>query len=316
MKDIPISVALIDYRLKEEDGITTSKILKSENKNIKTIILTGFPSYERAVESMKAGIFDYISKGTSNKKIISVINRAVNEQRKEMIASGELDEDEHCVKLILICNHSHIKDRLESIANKNPDLKFMKAFHSIEDLKRSKFAKKIDVALVCPDSLGDFGSNTSQFFSELPGLTPSAKPVIINEDLKDEDKVHLIMQGAKGFCSIDSDSDKIEKALHLIKEGQIWAEREITCRSLQALIKERPAVVPMKTGEDNTFGLTDREREILRAVITGLKNKEIADTLTISEPTVKTHINRIYKKLGVNSRSKAILKALEVKVLE
>lgn len=124
------------------------------------------------------------------------------------------------------------------------------------------------------------------------------------------------MQGAKGFCSIDSDSDKIDKALHLIKEGQIWAERKITCQTIQALIKERPAVKQIKTGEDNTFGLTDREREILRAVITGLKNKEIADTLTISEPTVKTHINRIYKKLGVNSRSKAILKALEDKVLE
>lgn len=316
MKDTPISVALIDYRLKEEDGITTSKILRSENKNIKTIILTGFPSYERAVESMKAGIFDYISKGTSNKKIISVIDRAVNERRREMMSKGELDEDEHCVKLILICDHSHIRDRLESITNNNPDLKLMKAFHSIEDLKRSKFAKKIDIVLVCPDSLGDFGNDTSHFFAELPGLIPSAKPVIINEDLKDEDKVYLIMQGAKGFCSIDSDSDRIDKALQLVKEGQIWAEREITGRSIQALIKERPVVMQMKTGEDNTFGLTDREKEILRAVITGLKNKEIANTMSISEPTVKTHINRIYKKLGVDNRSKAILKALEDKVLE
>lgn len=316
MKDIPISVALIDYRLNDEDGITTSKKLIEEDKNIKTIILTGFPSFERAVESMKAGVFHYISKGTSNKKIIAIINRALNERRKEMTASGELDEDEHCIKLILICNHSHIKDRLESISNKNPDLKLMKAFHSIEDLKRSKFAQKIDVALVCPDSISDFGSDANHFFSELPGLIPSAKPVIIDENLKNEDKIHLIKHGARGFCSIDSDTEKIDVALHLIKEGQIWASRQLTSMSLQALIKERPVVMPQKIAGGENFGLTDREKEILRAIIMGLKNREIADALTISEPTVKTHINRIYKKLGVNNRSKAILKALENKVLE
>jgi len=316
VKDISISVALIDYRLNDEDGITTSKKIIEKDKNIKTIILTGFPSYERAVESMKAGVFDYISKGTSNKKIIAIINRALNERRKEMMASGELDEDEHSVKLILICNHSRIKDRLESIANKNPDLKLMRAFHSMEDLKKSKFAQKIDVALVCPDSIRDFGSEATHFFSELPGLIPSAKPVIIDENLKDEDKIHLIKHGARGFCSIDSDTEKIDKALHLIKDGQIWTSRQLTSMSLQALINERPVVMPQKIAGGENFGLTDREKEILRAIVMGLKNREIADALTISEPTVKTHINRIYKKLGVDSRSKAILITLENKVLE
>ncbi|MBN1224860.1 MAG: response regulator [Candidatus Aminicenantes bacterium] len=316
VKDVPISIALVDYRLNGEDGISTSKKLREEDKNIKVIILTGFPSYEIAVESMKSGVFDYISKGTSNKKIIQIIHKALQERRKEMIASGELDEDENCIKLILICSHAHIKDRLESIANANPDLKLLKTFPSVKELKRNKLAQKIDIALICPDSISGKETDTAEFISELPGLIPSVKPVIINESLTDDEKVHLIKQGAKGFCAVNSDTENIEKAMHLIKKGQIWASRQLTSMSLQALINERPALLPQKIADDEKFGLTDREKEILRAIVMGLKNKEIAKTLTISEPTVKTHINRIYKKVGVTSRSKAILKALESKTLE
>jgi DNA-binding NarL/FixJ family response regulator len=68
---------------------------------------------------------------------------------------------------------------------------------------------------------------------------------------------------------------------------------------------------PQVLNLNNRFGLTAREIEILRTMALGLKNKEIADKLFISEKTVKTHINRVFKKLGVATRAKAVLTAVE-----
>ena len=65
--------------------------------------------------------------------------------------------------------------------------------------------------------------------------------------------------------------------------------------------------------KNNTYGLTEREIDILRKITQGYKNKQIADQLEISEQTVKTHINRILKKLRVDNRTKAVLVAMERK---
>jgi LuxR family maltose regulon positive regulatory protein len=61
--------------------------------------------------------------------------------------------------------------------------------------------------------------------------------------------------------------------------------------------------------------LTDRETEVLRLIVAGLSNTEIADELFIAESTVKTHINHIYAKLNVTSRAQSIAKARDQKLL-
>ena len=61
--------------------------------------------------------------------------------------------------------------------------------------------------------------------------------------------------------------------------------------------------------------LSERETEVLRLIVAGLSNQEIAEELTIAESTVKTHINHIYSKLNVTSRTQAVVKAREFKLL-
>ena len=64
----------------------------------------------------------------------------------------------------------------------------------------------------------------------------------------------------------------------------------------------------------NVDELSSRENEILNLIIAGKSNKEIASDLFISLPTVKTHVSNIYKKMGVQSRSQAILKATKLQI--
>ena len=66
------------------------------------------------------------------------------------------------------------------------------------------------------------------------------------------------------------------------------------------------------TAEQPETPLTAREKEILRLVAQGASNKEIADTLVVKEVTVKTHLNSVFKKLNVSSRTQAVLKAMQM----
>jgi DNA-binding NtrC family response regulator len=77
LKERPVDAALVDLRMSTTDGISVSQQLKDIDERLKIIIMTGFPSYETAVKAMKVGVFDYISKGSSNEKIMAMVRKAV-----------------------------------------------------------------------------------------------------------------------------------------------------------------------------------------------------------------------------------------------
>jgi two-component system, NarL family, response regulator LiaR len=85
----------------------------------------------------------------------------------------------------------------------------------------------------------------------------------------------------------------------IIREREIIIEKEV----------ERPLVV------NPNEVLSQRENEVLKYIVRGLSNKEIAEKLFVSENTVKTHVNNIYSKLGVGKRAAAIAKAREMNIL-
>ena len=91
----------------------------------------------------------------------------------------------------------------------------------------------------------------------------------------------------------------------------MWTSRRLTSLALP----NGPEYLKNYLDRMEAYLLSSREKDILKAMVFGLKNKEIAEKLFISENTVKTHINNIYKKFGVNNRAQAIRFALERKIL-
>ena len=92
----------------------------------------------------------------------------------------------------------------------------------------------------------------------------------------------------------------------VIRDGGIWAERKILNLAIEPDIAQ---ISKMLSDYKDSYNLSIREKEILQTMVLGIMNRDIAERLYISEKTVKTHINRIFKKLNVDSRVKAILKA-------
>ena len=100
----------------------------------------------------------------------------------------------------------------------------------------------------------------------------------------------LFSKGVAGILPPCTDSKLLRKALKVVSQGELWLDHKIVKDFLSMDILE------------NTIEFTKMEREILSLISQGSRNKEIAQQLDISEQTVKSHCNRIYKKVGVSDR--------------
>jgi two-component system, NarL family, nitrate/nitrite response regulator NarL len=114
--------------------------------------------------------------------------------------------------------------------------------------------------------------------------------------------------GAQGILRKDSDPESLFKCIRAVMSGQYWVMNEAVSDLAQIVGAESfPAE---RTGKSKNFNLTQREMEMLAAVISGLTNREIARRFSISEQTVKHHVTNIFDKLGVYNRLELALFAV------
>lgn len=131
-------------------------------------------------------------------------------------------------------------------------------------------------------------------------------PVVVLSALDDVDTVAKVMRlGAAGFVSKASPTEVLLSALREVLHGEIWLPPEY--RDLSDKRKRAKTVA-------ERFGLTKSQARVLELLAEGKSNREIAELLGITEGTVKIHVSAIFKALGVNNRSQALLIAQGKKV--
>ncbi|WP_409184934.1 response regulator [Amycolatopsis sp. VS8301801F10] len=122
----------------------------------------------------------------------------------------------------------------------------------------------------------------------------------------DEYVYRALRAGAAGFLLKDSPPETLISGIQAVARGDMLFGPTITRRLVEAYTSAPPAEPAPELS-----GLTEREREVLRLVGTGMPNAEIAARLLVSEATVKTHLNRLMPKLGISSRAQAVVVAYE-----
>ncbi|GHO44150.1 DNA-binding response regulator [Ktedonospora formicarum] len=139
--------------------------------------------------------------------------------------------------------------------------------------------------------------------------------VIVGFELQESNAPKLVeyMRAGVTTCiSFQTSCAAIVQALHAAIRGEALLQPAILCALLQHIsTSSQPTPTPSVEVYKESVGLTKRELGILRRVALGERNKEIATSLNISEPTVKTHLANIYFKLGVDSRASAVAIAME-----
>ena len=147
-----------------------------------------------------------------------------------------------------------------------------------------------------------------QVISPIRQKSPNTKALMLTATMDEAKIFKSLKAGAKGYLSKDASVSDLTKAIKAVHRGELWIERKLMSRFFdqEAIADSKGANAHGKTKE----GLTPREQEVLRHLATGRSNKEIAQDLFISEKTVKTHLNSIFRKLKVTRRLQAILYAI------
>lgn len=137
-------------------------------------------------------------------------------------------------------------------------------------------------------------------------------PTIILTTFDDDELVLAgIKAGAKGYLLKDVSLEQLVEAIEVVSKGGTLVQPGMTQRLLSGLEGLNNQFVSL----DRPDPLTERETEILRFMAGGFSNKEIANSLHVAEGTIKNHVSNILSKLGVRDRTRAVLKAFELKIV-
>lgn len=134
---------------------------------------------------------------------------------------------------------------------------------------------------------------------------PEIAVVILTTFNEDELMLRGLKAGARGYLLKDTSRTALFDTIRAAARGETLLKPEIMARVL-AVAGDKPSPTAPNTG-----GLTNREHEVLQAVASGMRSKEVAAQLGITERTVKAHLASIYAKLGVDSRASAVAVAAQ-----
>lgn len=204
--------------------------------------------------------------------------------------------------LACACSISHVG--FAEAFSKEKDFTLIKRICSGEDI--IPYARKMrpDILLLCFYFLMDKGSN---LITELKEKIGNSKIVVFNSSLVLEQELKMVKQGIVGILSSDTSPKTLVRALKRVQAGEVWLGRKL----IKPLMVPHPNQLEVESIGNGNSPLTGRESEILAMIAAGYRNQEISSEFNIAEGTVKTHINKIYKKLEVKDRLQATFYAIK-----
>lgn len=204
------------------------------------------------------------------------------------------------VRVVLADDHPVVRIGLQTLLNGYPDIELVGEAEDGEQTLAMVEALRPDVLILDIEMPGMNGDQVMHHI-RLRGL-PVHVLVLSAHDHPSYIR-SVVRQGAAGFLVKGEDVEEIVEAIRAVAQGKTgWVSRSIAHRLFSILEDENG---PKESG------LTRREREVLTEMVAGKTNPEIAVALGISEKTVEKHSVSIYSKLGVKSRTQAVVMAVE-----
>jgi DNA-binding NarL/FixJ family response regulator len=197
------------------------------------------------------------------------------------------------IRLMIVDDHNIVRQGLAALLNTVPGLLVVAEAPSGEAAVELYRQHTPDVTLM---DLRMQNGNGVDAIHAIRAITPTARIIVLTTFDGDEDIFRALQAGARGYLLKGSDTDELVSAIHAVHSGKSRIPAPVAERLAERM--SNPA-------------LTERETDVLRLIVGGNSNKEIASALFISEATVKTHINNLLGKLGVTDRTQAATTALQ-----
>ncbi len=213
------------------------------------------------------------------------------------------------ISLLMVEDHKLLRVGLKSLFNETQDIKVIAEAECAKDAIDKARATKPDVILMdigLPDMSGIEATR------RILANNPEQKIVILTSHINEKEVMDSLSAGAYAYVIKDINTEILLMVIKTVNDGAIWLDPQIV-----PLIRDKSSCfIPQKQTSRAAFraqhaNLTEREYEVLKLVVDGQSNAEIANTLTISEHTAKAHVCNIIQKLVVDDRTQAAVKAIK-----
>jgi DNA-binding NarL/FixJ family response regulator len=175
-----------------------------------------------------------------------------------------------------------------ALLESEPDLELFSA--SLPEL-----AKNDAVDIVLLGSRG--GQNLFDVMAGLKAARPDLRILVTGSGADDETILKAVAAGAKGYVDEAASAAEFIQAIRIVHDGSVWAPRRVL-----SMFIERVTTHPGRIFPAGRVTFTDREKEVLELLVAGRSNKEIGSALSIEERTVKAHVAKLMRKVGVQNR--------------
>jgi DNA-binding NarL/FixJ family response regulator len=162
-------------------------------------------------------------------------------------------------------------------------------------LTAAEIATRSDIDIIL---LGSRGSqNLFDLMAGLKASRPDLRILVTGTGADDEMILKAIAAGAKGYIEESAAPAEFNQAIRIIHQGSVWAPRRVL-----SMFIERVSSSPGRIFPAGRVVFTEREKEVLELLVVGRSNKEIGAALGIEERTVKAHVAKLMRKVGVQNR--------------
>lgn len=158
-----------------------------------------------------------------------------------------------------------------------------------------EIATRADVDLILLGSRG--GQNLFDVMASLKASRPDLRILVTGAGADDETILKALAAGAKGYVDEAASPQEFTTAIRIVNQGSVWAPRRVLSTFIERVTSSPGRIFPA-----GRVTFTDREKEVLELLVAGRSNKEIGSSLGIEERTVKAHVAKLMRKVGVQNR--------------
>jgi DNA-binding NarL/FixJ family response regulator len=204
------------------------------------------------------------------------------------------------IRIAIVDDHALVLHGLKRLFDGEAEFEVVECCASGEDALSVARTGTVDVLLLDIKMRGMSGMDVLR---TLASERATCATVLLTAAISDSDAVEGLRLGARGIVLKESPPDTLLECIRRVSRGEQWVDKETMSRALQQLTRHGGS------GTNPNGALTARELEIVRMIAQGLRNRAIAERLSISEGTVKIHLHNVYEKLGVDGRLELMLHA-------
>lgn len=213
------------------------------------------------------------------------------------------------VKVLIVEDHKLMRVGLRSLFEDFPEINIVaEAQNSKEALEKIRTYKP-DIVLM---DIGLPDLNGIETTKKILEQFDNVKVIILTSHISEQEVLDSLAAGANAYAMKDINTEILVMVIKTVKDGALWLDPHVV-----PIIREKNAgLIPQRQLSRANFkaqhsNLTEREYEVLKLVVDGKSNSQIAEDLTISEHTAKAHVCNIIQKMLVDDRTQAAVKALK-----